>query len=54
MFEEEVGDKYAERIQAQSDKDSDNSAYTASGDPNEDSAGSSDEVACCCWLRLHT
>lgn len=46
MFEEEF-DKYVDRMQAKGDKDSDDGAYTASSHLNEDSAGSSDEVAYC-------
>ncbi|VDO33133.1 unnamed protein product [Onchocerca flexuosa] len=41
----EVGEKSVNRMEARSDKDSDNSACATSSDSNDDSAGSSDEVA---------
>ncbi|OZC07460.1 hypothetical protein X798_05516 [Onchocerca flexuosa] len=39
----EVGEKSVNRMEARSDKDSDNSACATSSDSNDDSAGSSDE-----------
>ncbi|VDK84252.1 unnamed protein product [Litomosoides sigmodontis] len=51
MFEEEF-DKYADGMQAKGGKDSDDGAYVAGSNPNEDSAGSSDENEECSSASL--
>uniref|UniRef100_A0AAF5PHE2 Leucine Rich Repeat family protein n=1 Tax=Wuchereria bancrofti TaxID=6293 RepID=A0AAF5PHE2_WUCBA len=52
MFDEGIDDKYAGRIQAQSDKGFGNSAYIAGRDPNEYSIESSDEDEECSSTSL--